>query len=311
VGITHFDEAEREQADLGHLRSTWTGLGDAAGSVTVGVNRIQVADGGWSTPAHQHGHEEEIFYVLGGRGVVWQDGSTAGIAAGDCLVFLPGEGAHTAHGVDGLDLLAFGTRFDDENVAFPRQGQSRVGSRIVETAPGSSGGYPAQWVREAELGPPEVPSELGERLSTVVNVDAVEPSTIERSRVARTRRDLGRAAGSVLAGLQHFDVAPGKESNPLHCHSMEEELFAVLGGDGFLLLGEDEIPVRAGHVVACPAGTGVAHAFRAGEGGLTFLAYGTREPGDICYYPRSNKVAFRGLGVIGRLDQLDYWDGED
>jgi uncharacterized cupin superfamily protein len=69
--------------------------------------------------------------------------------------------------------------------------------------------------------------------------------------------------------------------------------------------------VRAGHVVARPAGTGVAHAFRAGPRGLTHLAYGQRASGDVCYYPRSNKVFFRGLGVIGRLDALDYWDGED
>jgi len=76
-------------------------------------------------------------------------------------------------------------------------------------------------------------------------------------------------------------------------------------------VGDDEIAVRPGHVISRPAGTGVAHAFRAGADGLTYLAYGTREPGDVCYYPRSNKISFRGLGVIGRLEPLDYWDGED
>ena len=44
--------------------------------------------------------------------------------------------------------------------------------------------------------------------------------------------------------------------------------------------------------------------FRAGDRGLTYLAYGTRDPGDVCYYPRSNKIAFRGVGVIARLEQL-------
>jgi uncharacterized cupin superfamily protein len=43
---------------------------------------------------------------------------------------------------------------------------------------------------------------------------------------------------------------------------------------------------------------------------MIYLAYGTREPNDICYYPRSNKIFFRGLGVIGRLDLLEYSDGE-
>ena len=47
-----------------------------------------------------------------------------------------------------------------------------------------------------------------------------------------------------------------------------------------------------------------------GDGGVTYLAYGTREPNDIAYYPRSNKVYFRGVGLMTRLEQLDYDDGE-
>ena len=69
--------------------------------------------------------------------------------------------------------------------------------------------------------------------------------------------------------------------------------------------------VRTGSVVARPAGTRVAHAFRAGEGGLTLLMYGTRDTNDVCYYPRSNQVYLRGVGVIARLERLDYWDGEE
>jgi hypothetical protein len=37
---------------------------------------------------------------------------------------------------------------------------------------------------------------------------------------------------------------------------------------------------------------------------------GTREPSDIAYYPRSNKVYFRGVGLMARIERLDYWDGE-
>ena len=43
---------------------------------------------------------------------------------------------------------------------------------------------------------------------------------------------------------------------------------------------------------------------------MTYLAYGTREPNDVCYYPRSNKIFWRGLGLIARLEPLDYSDGE-
>ena len=40
------------------------------------------------------------------------------------------------------------------------------------------------------------------------------------------------------------------------------------------------------------------------------LIYGTRKPNDICWYPRSRKLFWRGLGVIGRIETVDYWDGE-
>ena len=74
----------------------------------------------------------------------------------------------------------------------------------------------------------------------------------------------------------------------------------------------EEHAVRTGSVVVRPPASEVAHAFRGGDAGLTLLMYGTREPGEVCYYPRSGKVYFVGLGLITRVgEQLDYWEGED
>ncbi len=312
MGLAHFDDAPRYEVELGHLRGRWTLLGQAAGSETVGVRRIELPAGGWSTPAHEHGRGEEIFYVCGGRGVSWQAGATAAIGSGDCIVYHPRRGAHTLHAHEPLDVLAFGAREYDEAPRFPRLGMSLLGDRAVESGPGSVAGQAVQFLREAELGPPELPPEPGPRPATIVNLAAVEPVTVERARVERTRRRLSAQAGSRSAGLQYVEVAPGNESAPQHCHSLEEEIFVILDGEGTLVLDEEETPVRAGHVVARPAGTGVAHMFRAGSSGaLVYLAFGTRDHADICYYPRSNKIAWRGVGVMARLTQLDYWDGED
>ena len=45
---------------------------------------------------------------------------------------------------------------------------------------------------------------------------------------------------------------------------------------------------------------------------MTLLMYGTRDPNDVCYYPRSGKVYFTGLGLVARVGEpLDYWEGED
>ena len=310
-GMAHRDETPGTAVRVGHLQATWTDLGTAAGSVTIGCRRLQIEPGGWSTPAHEHGRGEEIFYVLAGRGLVWQKGAAFEVGENDCVVFLPNRGAHTVQaGDEPLDVLAFGPRISEEAPRFPRLGMTLVGRRMVESTPGVIDRAPAQFVREAELGPPDTSTRV-ERPATCVNLADVEPEPLERPRVGRVRRRIAHAAGARTTGMQHVEVTPGKEATAQHCHSVEEELFVVLAGDGAVLVDDGEHPVRAGDVVAFPAGTGVTHTFRAGDGGLTYLAYGTNDPGDICWYPRSSKLSFRGVGVIARVERLEYWDGED
>lgn len=53
-----------------------------------------------------------------------------------------------------------------------------------------------------------------------------------------------------------------------------------------------------------------ANARPPGGGGLALLAFGTREPNDIAFYPRSNKVSLRGIGAKFRVERVDYWDSE-
>ena len=68
--------------------------------------------------------------------------------------------------------------------------------------------------------------------------------------------------------------------------------------------------MRPGSVVVRPPATRVSHAFRGGANGITLLAFGSREPNDIAYYPRSGKVMLRGIGLRFRVDHLEYFDGE-
>jgi uncharacterized cupin superfamily protein len=234
------------------------------------------------------------------------------VRAGDCLVHLALENAHTLQaGADGIDVLAFGQRAYAGATWLPRAGVAWLGETWAPV--GAEEDHP--WAREAAAGPPEI-AETSPRPANIVNVNDLEAVERDGSTVGRRVRNLGQAAGSFRTGLRHAEVLPGKLNAPPHCHSAEEEIFVVLEGEGELLLWETggvaEHSVRAGSVVARPAGTGVAHAFRAGEPGLTLLMYGTRDPNDICFYPRSGKVYFTGLGVIARLgESLDYWDGED
>jgi uncharacterized cupin superfamily protein len=304
--VVHWDDVDGETSEIGHLGGAWRDLGSAAGSVHVGLSRITVPAGKWTTPAHAECGEEEIFFVLAGSGVSWQDGRCHDVAAGDCLVHHVEGAAHTlCAGPDGLDVLAFGQRAPVGGTYLPRVGVVRHGPVAVPTS-----GDRHPWELEADAGAPALTASLP-RPETIVALDSVDG--VERTNggdVRLTQRDLGRAGGSVRTGLRHVTVAPGKLGAPPHCHSLEEEIFVVLEGDGVAAIGEEELPVAPGSVVARPAGTGVAHAFRAGDGGLVYLAYGTREPNDIAFYPRSGKVSFRGVKLIARVEALDYWDGE-
>ena len=40
-------------------------------------------------PVHVHADEEELFYVLDGEGVSWQDGRAYAVRAGDCILHRP------------------------------------------------------------------------------------------------------------------------------------------------------------------------------------------------------------------------------
>jgi uncharacterized cupin superfamily protein len=309
--IAHWDEADSGRAETGHLGGLWTDLGAAARSRTVGVNRIQVDPGRWSTPFHRQTAEEEIFYVLGGSGVCLLEGSAFEVRSGDCIVHRPRELHSLRAGDDGLDVLAFGTRVRTEAGHLPRAGVAWLGGTWVETGVGD---HP--WEREAAAGEPELP-EIGARPASVVNVDEVDGG----DNPAGSWRLLARNAGAELTGLNWAYLVAGEEGAPPHSHSADEEIFVVLEGSGTLELWpspqqqrdgreREDVPIRSGHVISRPASTGVAHGFRAGADGITFLAYGTRNPNDVCYYPRSNKIYFRGLGLMARLEDLDYDDGE-
>ena len=270
------------------------------------MRRIQVEPGFFSTPLHVHAHDEETFFVLAGSGVSLQDDRAHEVRAGDCIVHGEAGEAHTLRaGDDGLDVLAFGvSREVSSGARLPRVGMTWSARSWFETGAGTS-----PFEREGELGPPDVPGST-ERPASIVNVDEVEPHVSERENHRYAWRSLAKKAGAKRTGLNHIALEPGQMGAPPHCHASEEELFVVLEGDGILLLDDEEHPVRPLDVVSRPAGTGVAHAFTAGDDGLTFLAYGPWLPDEIVYYPRSNKIFFCGVGLMTRVEKLDYWDGE-
>jgi len=306
MGVAHWDEVDSRRSAKGEMDAEWQWLGRAAGTRGVGVNRVRVAPGRLPTPPHSHSASEELFFVLGGSGLAWQDGAVHEVRPLDCVIYRPDGMEHTfVAGPEGLEYLVFGTRHPTEFGWLPRSGAMRFGWPWVE------GRQDNPWDIEATAAPLEY-SDPGSRPENILNVDEVEH---ERWHDRITTAPLATRERSTLAGLHWEKLAAGHRGSVPHCHSAEEEVFVILEGTATLELwpheGDvEETPLRPGHVVARPPGTRISHSFHAGAEGVTMLIYGTRDANDMCWYPRSRKIFWRGLGVIGRIETLDYGDGE-
>ena len=80
MGVAHWDEVETHRRAKGEMDATWQWLGNAAETRGVGVNRVRVEPGKLPTPPHSHGASEEIYFVLSGSGLAWQDETTCEVA---------------------------------------------------------------------------------------------------------------------------------------------------------------------------------------------------------------------------------------
>jgi len=303
--VAHWDEVDWRRNAKGEMDATWQRLGDAAGARGVGVNRVRIDPGKLPTPPHSHGASEELYFVLAGSGLAWQDGEVYEVRPLDCVIQRPDEMEHTlVAGDHGLEYLVFGTRHPTELGWLPRSRAIRFGWPWVE------GRDDDPWDVEATVEPLAY-GEPGPRPANILNVDEVELQTVRHQTFAYFTQN----ERTKLAGFGWETLPAGHRGSVPHCHSAEEEVFVILEGSATLELwpheGEvEETPLRPGHLVARPPGTRVSHSFRAGADGVTMLVYGTRDPNDMCWYPRSRKIAWRGLGVIGRIELLEYFDGE-
>src|SRR5262245_19721862 len=150
------------------------------------------------------------------------------------------------------------------------------------------------------------------RPAVLFNVkDVPRESWSAGDRFAGVVRPLGLYGGRVRVGVHMEVIPPGKWNSTFHWHTDEEEHFFFLEGRGVARIGNRTMKVKAGDYVVFPPNTKLAHSFQGqGKKGLRYLVIGTREKGDVCFYPDSGKVAIRGPRMVGRFTRTDYWEGE-
>ncbi len=97
---------------------------------SLGVNRTTVPPGRVCVPFHHHRHEDEVFYVLSGRGVFrYGDEPLREVGPGDCISCPAGTG--TAHQLanpfdEDLVYLAIGSHNPAEICVYPDNGKVLV-----------------------------------------------------------------------------------------------------------------------------------------------------------------------------------------
>ena len=133
---------------------------------------------------------------------------------------------------------------------------------------------------------------------------------------------VGPMLGLQALGCALHVVPAGKKAFPFHRHHVMDELFYVLAGEGEYRWGEEQLPVKAGDLVAAPAGTKPHQLINTGPGELRYLGISSTAATEVVDYPDSGKVGvmagmkgddfktaiFRGMG---RMQAADYFDGEN
>ena len=141
----------------------------------------------------------------------------------------------------------------------------------------------------------------------------------------RFQARIGRAGPMLgLAGLgcTLTVVPPSKRAYPFHRHHVFNELFYVLSGNGEVRLDERTLPIRAGDLIASPAGAEAHQIVNTGREELCYLAISDIDSVDVIDYSDSGKMGV-AAGVkngdlstatykaFGRVTPADYFDGEE
>lgn len=85
------------------------------------------------------------------------------------------------------------------------------------------------------------------------------PAPFDAMVEGRWYRRLAPVAGLTLMGASHVTLAPGGYSSQRHWHRGQDELVVMIAGEAVLIDDSGETLVRAGDVLAFPAGEANGH----------------------------------------------------
>lgn len=144
------------------------------------------------------------------------------------------------------------------------------------------------------------------------SADAVPWEEFSRGRLGSRYRVLSKFGGGSHVGVVFEELPPGKQTNLLHYHLLEEEHVFILEGALTVRLGDRSYPMQAGDYVCFPAGQKAGHCLiNHTDAPCRYLLIGEDDPHDVAVYPETGRVGVRLMGEgYSKSAVMDYWEGE-
>jgi uncharacterized cupin superfamily protein len=123
-------------------------------------------------------------------------------------------------------------------------------------------------------------------------------------------KDVGSFGGGHPFDAELARVPPGAANWPFHSHDAQWELFLVLAGRGELRTPTENLPITSGDCVLFPPGE--AHQLtNIGDDDLIYYIVSDHPRADVMYYPDSDKYFVKPRRRYFRMQEVDYFAGED
>lgn len=130
------------------------------------------------------------------------------------------------------------------------------------------------------------------------------------------KKDTGTWGGGHPFDLELTRLPPGATNWPYHTHSVQWELYVILGGRGLARTPAGEIEIGPGDCIVNPPGE--PHQIRnPGPGDLVYYVIADNPPLELGEYPDSRKMVMKRCvdGKFERkvftINEVDYYQGEE
>jgi uncharacterized cupin superfamily protein len=310
---------------LGGIRN----VGTWGGGHPFDVQIRRVPAGAAICPYHSHLGQWEFFLVRSGSGTVRVDGETHVIRTGDFFVHPPGV-AHQVFntGNSDLEILIVADNPQVDGCFYPDSNKwalrppSGLFFRLTEVDyfDGEDPLAPTSPLQRQTLPPRAENARPFSSRKLHIDQASWEEWGSPAKKFHGTSKELSMALGAKRntptgLGGHPFEVefgklAPGERGCPFHYHAAQWELFLFLEGTATVRAGAESRVLRAGDVVLHPPFE--AHDFtNTGETELTYLLIADNPPADYWHYPDSKKWGLRKPRTFFRMQEVEYYDGEE